>query len=466
MASRRMPRPIPPEIVDFYSPPKCAMHPFTIRQTDGMILEIIQVLELCSKPETNFSDAERADNAELIGRVLEVDTAIAFLKEEGYEAFLLLFRKRLATPDNLEMLLSMVDVDVQTGEIRCIAFGLLGKLVQVDFVWSLKMKDGSYFATSYLATCCKALENETNEDSNNRHAERSCECAHIASIFLFTAMSMTKDAHVKVIERVHSFNWAQILSRADQIDFGPYKWFISLYTLCMDVLKENADHSLAREFVRKLEMCHDFFCGALEHLVRLTRSLPSVPKEEIGKLLYRLNLIRSVLGKYSTRLTPPPTDPKTVLVRLAHHTLMEARPTVMAALQDTTVEIRVKLVVIKFVIADYDELLFYTDASQWAGLKNASERQRRQQFEADLTKHASGHKTMRRGTRKSLKNAIERTFGKDEMCANCYVLESRLGEGETLSKCGWCRQVTDCSRECQKHDWNKAHKTECAGRKK
>jgi hypothetical protein len=224
-----MPRPIPPEIVDFYSPPKCAMHPFTIRQTDGMILEIIQVLELCSKPETNFSDAERADNAELIGRVLEVDTAIAFLKEEGYEAFLLLFRKRLATPDNLEMLLSMVDVDVQTGEIRCIAFGLLGKLVQVDFVWSLKMKDGSYFATSYLATCCKALENETNEDSNNRHTERSCPCARNATMFLTRAIQMTKDAPVTVIERLHSFNWAQILSKANESEYEPYTWFIKLH---------------------------------------------------------------------------------------------------------------------------------------------------------------------------------------------------------------------------------------------
>jgi hypothetical protein len=110
--------------------------------------------------------------------------------------------------------------------------------------------------------------------------------------------------------------------------------------------------------------------------------------------------------------------------------------------------------------------LFRTNAQQWAGLKTLSGLQRRQRFEDALTEHASDHKSLRQGTRKLLKDAAEQNFGKDELCANCHVLESKMGEGETLSKCGWCRQVTYCSRECQKQHWNKAHKKECAGRKK
>jgi hypothetical protein len=232
---------------------------------DGLIREIIHVFERCSKPESTFSDEERAANENLInrvlGRVLEVDNAILEAEAEGkmQKAMLLLFRKRLATSDNLEMLLRMVDADVQTGKVRCEASAILLRLVHdVDYVWSLKMKDGSYFATSYLVACCKALENETNKDDENRHTERSCSCAANVGVF---AIRMTKDTPAKVIKRVHSFNWAQILSKATQFEDEPYKWFISLHDLCKEVLKKNADHSLAREFVRKLEMCHDFFRG-------------------------------------------------------------------------------------------------------------------------------------------------------------------------------------------------------------
>jgi hypothetical protein len=449
------------------------------KKMDGTVREIIQVLERCSKLETTFSDEERKDNEELlhrvdgvvmniISRVLQVDNALDAREKEGHEAMLLLFRKRLLTPDNLEMLLRMVDSDIQAGKGRCIAFGILMRLVHgVDFIWSLKMKDGSYFATSYIVACSKALENETNEDCNNHHTERSCHCAFAATIYLDMAMRMTKDAPVKVIKRVHSFNWAQILSKtktkskANGTDRDRYQWFIGLHDFCMDVFKVNADHSLAREFLQKLELCHDFFRGALDHLVRLTRSLPSVPKEEIGELLLHLELIRRVLRKYSTTLTPPPNDPRTdILVRLAHQTLTEARPTVIAALRDPTVDQK------GFVTQDYDELLLHTDPRQWARLKTISKLQRKQRFEAGLSEHKTNHKASRQGATKFVKEKAEQHFGKDEMCANCHMLESKMQQGETLSKCGWCKQVTYCSRECQKQHWNKAHKKECAGRKK
>jgi hypothetical protein len=399
----------------------------------------------------------------MINRVLGVNKGIEAIEEEGNEALLVLFRKRVATPENLDALLCMIDTDIQTGKIRCIAFKLLYKLVDgVDYSWGLKMEDGSYFATSCIVACCKALENETNEDCNNRHTERSCTCALLASSFLNRAIVMTKDGPVTVIERVHAFNWDQILSKANKNNTEAYNWFVSMYFLCLEALKENAEHFSAQKFLEKLEMCHDFYCGALEHLVRMARSLSSLPKEEIGKLLSRLTLIRNALRIYSTRLTPPPTDPKTkVLVRLAQQTLKEGRPTAVAALQDPTVEMK-----INFTIEDYDELLLHTDAHQWAGLKTLSDSQRRERFEAELKGHPTTRKTLRRGAKKFLKNAAEQSFGNDEMCASCYVLESKLGEGEQLSKCGWCKQVTYCSRECQKLHWNKAHKEECDGRKK
>jgi hypothetical protein len=208
------------------------------KNMDGLIREIIQVLERCSKPEKTVSDEERADNEYLVNRILDADMAIDLSieadKDEGHKALLLLFRKRIASPDNLEMLIRMVDTDVQAGKIRCFAFLILVTLVHdVDYVWGLKMKDSSYFATAYLVACCKTLEDETNEDSNNHHTERFCECscARIATMYLTRAISMTKDTPAKVIERVHSSTGRRYCrkrtkSKSKQTDDS------SVYTIC------------------------------------------------------------------------------------------------------------------------------------------------------------------------------------------------------------------------------------------
>jgi hypothetical protein len=161
-----------------------------------------------------------------------VDTVIKATEAEGHGAFLLLFRKRVATPDNLEMLLRMVDTDVQTGKIRCIAFVILGNVfLGVDSCWSLKMKDGSYFATVYLVACCKALENETNKDCENEspygtilcmcpqrgsatqsgdcndpryscHGYRACSCIQLGPDFVESA-SASNQISSRTIQMVH-----------------------------------------------------------------------------------------------------------------------------------------------------------------------------------------------------------------------------------------------------------------------
>jgi hypothetical protein len=59
---------------------------------DGMIQEIIHVLERCSKPETTVSDEERADNEYLIDRVEIFNVAIELSEKKGHDALLLLFR--------------------------------------------------------------------------------------------------------------------------------------------------------------------------------------------------------------------------------------------------------------------------------------------------------------------------------------------------------------------------------------
>jgi hypothetical protein len=57
-------------------------------------------------------------------------------------------------------------------------------------------------------------------------------------------------------------------------------------------------------------------------------------------------------------------------------------------------------------------------------------------------------------------------FGKDEMCTNCFKLESDMEEGKRIMKCARCRQVSDCGPECQQAHWKKAHKKEYPRKKK
>ena len=50
---------------------------------------------------------------------------------------------------------------------------------------------------------------------------------------------------------------------------------------------------------------------------------------------------------------------------------------------------------------------------------------------------------------------------KDEMCANCFVLEKNFDEDKKLLICTRCKQIGYCSRACQVAHWKKGHKEQC-----
>jgi hypothetical protein len=100
----------------------------------------------------------------------------------------------------------------------------------------------------------------------------------------------------------------------------------------------------------------------------------------------------------------------------------------------------------------------------WKTLHEESEEARWQRFHRNYLTHDAipdGNKKMSKillkGTKKNFKATTNLTEG--EMCANCYVLEKTLDE--KLLKCGQCRVIKYCSRECQREHWKKAHKKQC-----
>jgi hypothetical protein len=110
-------------------------------------------------------------------------------------------------------------------------------------------------------------------------------------------------------------------------------------------------------------------------------------------------------------------------------------------------------------IKSVNELLSLMD--KWKELHQESEEARWQRFHSRCLVHDANPHSNKELSKSILK--VNKKMGKastnltqGEMCANCYVLEKTLDE--RLLKCGQCRLIKYCSRECQREHWKKAHK--------
>jgi hypothetical protein len=128
---------------------------------DQLVEEVGGVLQRCRVDESNISDEERELNEEMVESIICVHNTIQNSSDDmnSVRALLLLFCKRIATPTNLEALLRMMDADIRTGLVRCVAANLMTALmVSMSSIYGLKMNDGSYFASCLLSCCSKFLE--------------------------------------------------------------------------------------------------------------------------------------------------------------------------------------------------------------------------------------------------------------------------------------------------------------------
>jgi hypothetical protein len=246
-----------------------------------------------------------------------------------------------------------------------------------------------------------------------------------------------------------------------------YPLFYLLWHQPVAILALDRSNSKARSFLRKLGSCHELFRSCLRRLVALRSSSPSAPGN-MSMTLKDLHFVSRFYGVFHYCLVPPPSDPEIeVLVSLANHSLEEARPAIVAAIQFHN-DPNASCVTTE----EYDRMIDNTQAESWTCIKHFSVDDRwRILEEGFLSKRQAtdinqDRKTARQNAKKSMESFAESLYGNDEVCTNCFRLESGLEEGEKLMICPLCEQVNYCSRECQKDHWKKFHKKECIGNDK
>jgi hypothetical protein len=169
-----------------------------------------------------------------------------------------------------------------------------------------------------------------------------------------------------------------------------------------------------------------------------------------------VNFLRAFLNC----LTPVPWDrDKESLVRRARSVMMESLMTILmneVAVMAQNPERSTTM------INSVNDVLFLME--KWKDLHQESDEARWQRFHRRYLVHGANpddnkdlSKVILKGKKEYVKETPNLTQG--EMCANCYVLEKTLDE--KLLKCGQCRLIKYCSRECQREHWKEAHKKQC-----
>jgi hypothetical protein len=331
------------------------------------------------------------------------------------------------------------------------------------------MKNGSHFSSDLIVTLTKALDDEANKDKETLHGD-GCHCVESYWDIIETVLAMTKEEPAKMLDRIKSFDWKAIFDMPTD-DFEGQYLFVGLHAQSVNALIFDRNCLQAKQLLKKLGSCHGLFRRALRRILELrplsSQSPGSIPANSSTVLSLLLDQCR-FFAPFCCCLAPcPPQDPETdILVRLTNLTLREIRPVVVNMIQHEAKTARTI-----DSIERYDtQLIMATDAPWWEKFKTETDNDRWQRFERiclqdDAAVCKRREKATRRNMKEFVKSTVEEAYGKDDLCASCYTLEKDAPGGK-LFKCGWCRQVFYCSRECQTLHWKKTHKKQCTGRKK
>jgi hypothetical protein len=228
-----------------------------------------------------------------------------------------------------------------------------------------------------------------------------------------------------------------VTSETKSKHYDAVSWlFHSLHSLAVRVLQSNPANTKAKDLLHQLGACHDLF-----------RSLLTI----VAKGFQDSNEddVLTCLDDFFFCLTPRSVDPATeILVGCARYTLEKS----YTLLQDSD--------------EPGVDVLSHLQEDMWEAMKTESNEDRwlrLQEAYLSDSRDPEAAKRIRRDYRDNYRTRFENYFGTDEMCANCFVLES--SKGKMHFQCSGCHQVPYCSRECQGAHWERAHKTNCHKKK-
>jgi hypothetical protein len=109
------------------------IHSFQPSDIDKLGVEISKAFQRASVPESTVAREEREVNEVMLGCIGTIDYALSLKKGTGrVGAMLMLYRRTIVTPDNLQALFRMCDSSIRTGKVRCHAFWHLKTLRSLE----------------------------------------------------------------------------------------------------------------------------------------------------------------------------------------------------------------------------------------------------------------------------------------------------------------------------------------------
>jgi hypothetical protein len=443
------------------------VHSLQPRDIDKLGEEVSRAFQRASVPESTVAIEEREVNEVMLGCIGTIDHTLSLNQGSANDgAKLILFRRTMITPDNLEALFRMCDPNIRTGKVRCHAFWQLRTLVTVQATWKVKLQPDSNNSTPtsvagrLITVMSAALGDQRKHCDHNSLAV----CYFAPWTVCAEALGVCRDKPEKVVDLIYPWDWTTILQRTDAAVLSegseaPLYYdltlFIVLHRWPVRLLQEDHNNSKAKEVLQKLGGCDTLLRRVLRRVISGAMSsttATTMPFEEMAP-------VANFLISFLHCLSPVPWDRDIEsLVRRAHSAMMESLLTAMTSEMAVMAQNPEQSTA---GVNTMNELCFLLD--NWRALHQESEEARWQRFHRRYLIHDANpddnkglSKTVLKAQKKYVKSTTNLTQG--EMCANCYVLEKTLHE--KLLKCGQCRLIKYCSPTCQKEHW-KAHKKQC-----
>ena len=488
------------------------------KDLDQLAIEQRLVFERCTIPESQISIGEKEVNEVMVQCIGMIDYELEQMDAITTTAMLNLYRKTVAMPENLDSLLTMTDISVRTGRIRCHAVWHLHKVIKmIRSVWRTKLPSGKNFVLEIIKMCGTVLDPTKDKMAHHARCAKpgTCVCHEICWSIIVRALPICTEPPNVVIDVLREFNWHAILelrgSTALVAASGPgepaAKTFMEvtvfgiLFKWGVSALQKDNESDAAKTFLKELGRSHRFFRRTLERIVSgeiWSKDHGEVnfdnPLEAIAGMMDGMAVgneqgtprdstrvddmspfVDAINGYFNCLTCPMPamhTEGEKVqldaLVHNAFKVLLEAHVSNMVSDHILFAQIegpdRAQSVLNCANLA-----LEFLRPEGWSKLKAESDGDRLQRFTSlylgDIgVDKKKGGKEMAKRLKDETYAGVKSSDSRYNMCASCFVLESNL-EGN-LRKCGGCRQISYCSAKCQKEHWKKVHKLHCTSRKK